>query len=206
MDDRGIAVRPFYHKDRDEYGILWPLCAFNLKLKNFRFGTSFWNETYHSFGTHRKFGLLPLFTYETDRKNYKFLWGFPLSWYKNKDNFAILPLFWKNNDFLWIGNFFKSERELLILPFYGQGPDWFYLLNFIYNSEKYSESYTFLPLAYYRTGENIKELLTPLFSFRRAEGNLSMLNIATLLYHYSGGKHYFFYPLADVDWEQNYRE
>ena len=29
IDDRGFAVRPFYHKDNDEHGILWPLAAFN---------------------------------------------------------------------------------------------------------------------------------------------------------------------------------
>lgn len=204
IDDRGFAVRPFYHRDNDEHGILWPLCAFNPRAG--WIGTYFWCD--------KGFGLLPLFTHDDE-----LTWIFPASWYNKKRNeFAILPLFWHNEHFLWIGNFLKTDDMFLVLPVYGSGENWFYCLNFICfrDNECQVESYCLLPLAFYRTDRSEKTLLTPLAIYDATssgkmfltplfsigtdkENDLRMLNLAMLLYHYSHGRHYIFYPIADVD-------
>ena len=219
IDDRGFAVRPFYHKDKDEHGILWPLAAFNK--------TEGWVGPYYWKGK-ENFGLLPFFIHDDEfvwvfpaswyskkynsyavlplfAKNKYFLWVFPASWYSNKNDFGVLPLFCKSGDLLWIGNVLKTEDMFLIFPIYGQGKDWIYFLNFVYSlsDSKDVKSFCLIPLAYYENKKCEKgfcedTLYSPLVSFKRSHDKLNMLNIGMLLYHYSGGDHHFFYPLADM--------
>lgn len=195
IDDRGFAVRPLYHRDNDEHGILWPLCAFN-KDEGWA-GTFMWTKS-------GGYGLLPLF-YNDD----EFLWVFPASWYDKANNsYAILPLLAKDGEFLWVGNVIKDKDMFLVFPFYGQGKNWFYFLNFIYHTNKKRQENTYVvpPLAWYQHDEHGNMLLTPLFSYSYRRNDLQMLNIAMLLYHYSYGKHHFFYPFADIDWAETYQQ
>ena len=196
IDEHGFAIRPLYHRNNNDYGILWPLCAFNTQDKSGWLGTFFWNDS-------KNFGLLPLFV----QSKYVF-WVFPLSWYCSKNDFAVLPLLLRNDDFLWVGNVFKSDDMFLIFPIYGQWKKGFYLLNFIYsaNKERQENCYCILPLAYYENDPHRNMLLTPLFSFENDCNELQMLNIGILLYHYSRGKHHVFYPFADVDIQDHYRK
>ena len=191
IDDRGFAVRPFYHRDGDEQGILWPLCAFNNKEG--------WLGTYYWKGT-QKLGLLPFFF-----KNDDLWWLFPASWYCNERSFGVLPLFCKYKDFFWAGNVFKSDDMFLIFPIYGKGKDWSYFLNYVQGDTGVVKYYTFIPLAHYQRSleKPGSEFYSPLFSFEFYKGSLKMLNVGILLYHYSYGKHHFFYPIADADFEKD---
>lgn len=202
IDDRGFAVRPFFHKDRDEYGILWPLAAFN--SEGGWAGTFYWREKRGFYGG-RKFGLLPLFI-----KDDRSLWVFPASWWKggSAPTYAVLPFFYRNvgNGTTFVVNVFKDKETFLIVPFYGQGKDWFYLLNFIRHSRDDKRSYIVLPLGFFSVDNDGKELLTPLFSFRTGGGELRMFNLAMLLYHYSLDTHRFFYPFFNVSSGKHSRE
>ena len=191
IDDRGFAVRPFYHRDGNEQGILWPLCAFN--DKEGWIGPYYWTER-------RNFGLLPFFI-----KNDDLLWLFPASWYRNERSFGVLPLFGKYKDFFWAGNVFKTDDMFLVFPIYGKGKDWSYFLNYVQGDTGVVKYYTFIPFAYYKRflEKPGSEFYSPLFSFEFYRGSLKVLNIGILLYHYSYGKHHFFYPLADADFEKD---
>ena len=195
IDDRGFAVRPFYHKDGRNHGILWPLCAYNTLEDEGWFGPFLrFSKT--------GYGLLPLFI-----KDDEFLWVFPASWYSERyESYALLPLFYKNKEVLWIGNFFKKNDMFLIFPIYGQGNDWFYFLNFINASDSQEKSYWLIPLAHYKSNSQGTEFHSPLVSFGYHPGQLNWLNIGLLLYHYSHGKHHVFYPFADIDIGENYKE
>ena len=194
IDNRGFAVRPLYHRDRDEHGILWPLCAFNSKTGSGWAGTFFWNGK-------KNFGLLPLFF-----RDGKFWWVFPASWYAGS-NYGVLPFFIRDEgNFIWALNVYKDKETFLIVPFYGQGKKWFYLLNFVRYSDGGSNTYIMIPLAFFTVDNEGKELLSPLFSFRTHNGELQMLNIAMLLYHYSGGMHRVFYPFFDINSGENHKE
>ncbi len=196
IDNRGFAVRPFYHKDNDEHGVLWPLCAFN--SKEGWLGTFFWEREKYS-------GLLPLFV-----KGRDFLWVFPASWWSNNQHYAVLPFFYRDErkNVLWAVNVYKDNETFLVLPFYGKGKKWVYLLNFVHynDQEREKDSYFVLPLAFFTADKEGKELLTPLFSFRTGFDELQMLNVAMVLYHYSEGNHHVFYPFFDVNAGKHHRE
>lgn len=191
IDDRGFAVRPFYHRDGKEQGILWPLCAFNDREG--------WVGPYYWKGK-ENFGLLPFFIHDDE-----FVWVFPASFYVDNDNFGVLPLFCKSEDLFWIGNVLKTKDMFLVFPVYGRGKGWFYFLNYIQGETSAIKYYAFFPLAYYsRSLERPQsEFYSPLFSFEFDRGELDMLNIGMLLYHYSYGKHHVFYPIADADFEKD---
>ena len=236
MDDRGFAVRPFYHKDRDEHGILWPLIAFNSHegwagtfywKENGSFGLwpffskrkdLLWIFPATWYGKD-SYGVLPFFCRNDDT-----VWIFPANWYSQKSQGA-LPFYWRCDDKLLIGNVFKSKDMFLVFPLFGKGKDWIYLLNFIHCSRRKEKGFIFLPLVWYLKNEFSEEktflllplcyvsaspdndmFLSPLFSFRRREGKLTTLNIALLLYHYSGGNHYVFYPFANADFQEESQE
>jgi len=191
IDDRGFAVRPFYHRDGKEQGILWPLCAFNDKEG--------WVGSYYWKGQ-ENFGLLPFFIHDDE-----FVWVFPASWYSSEKSFGVLPLFCRYKDFFWAGNVFKTDDMFLVFPVYGRGKGWFYFLNYIQGETSAIKYYAFFPLASYsRSLERPQsEFYSPLFSFEFYRGELDMLNIGMLLYHYSYGKHHVFYPIADADFEKD---
>ena len=217
IDDRGFAVRPFYHKDKDEHGILWPLAAFN-KTEGWAGPVVWGQDTYGFFplfisGKHtlwvfpaswydneNDFGVLPFFV-----KNYDLWWLFPASWYRDEKSFGVLPLFCRYKDFFWAGNVFKTDDMFLVFPIYGRGKGWFYFLNYIQGETIAMKYYAFFPLAYYKRSleKPQSEFYSPLFSFEFDRGELDMLNIGMLLYHYSYGKHHVFYPIAEVDFEKN---
>ena len=217
IDDRGFAVRPFYHKDKDEHGILWPLAAFN-KTEGWAGPVVWGQDTYGFFplfisGKHtlwvfpaswydneNDFGVLPFFV-----KNYDLLWLFPASWYRDEKSFGVLPLFCRYKDFFWAGNVFKTDDMFLVFPIYGRGKGWFYFLNYIQGETIAMKDYAFFPLAYYKRSleKPQSEFYSPLFSFEFDRGELDMLNIGMLLYHYSYGKHHVFYPIADADFEKD---
>ena len=217
IDDRGFAVRPFYHKDKDEHGILWPLAAFN-KTEGWAGPVVWGQETYGFFplfisGKHtlwvfpaswydneNDFGVLPFFV-----KNYDLWWLFPASWYRDEKSFGVLPLFCRYKDFFWAGNVFKTDEMFLVFPIYGRGKGWFYFLNYIQGETSAMKDYAFFPLAYYKRSleRPQSEFYSPLFSFEFDRGELDMLNIGMLLYHYSYGKHHVFYPIADADFEKD---
>ena len=217
IDDRGFAVRPFYHKDKDEHGILWPLAAFN-KTEGWA-GPVVWGQKTYGFfplfisGKHtlwvfpaswydneNDFGVLPFFV-----KNYDLWWLFPASWYRDEKSFGVLPLFCRYKDFFWAGNVFKTDDMFLVFPIYGRGKGWFYFLNYIQGETIAMKDYAFFPLAYYKRSleKPQSEFYSPLFSFEFDRGELDMLNIGMLLYHYSYGKHHVFYPIADADFEKD---
>ena len=217
IDDRGFAVRPFYHKDKDEHGILWPLAAFN-KTEGWAGPVVWGQETYGFFplfisGKHtlwvfpaswydneNDFGVLPFFV-----KNYDLWWLFPASWYRDEKSFGVLPLFCRYKDFFWAGNVFKTDDMFLVFPIYGRGKGWFYFLNYVQGETSAFKDYAFFPLAYYKRSleRPQSEFYSPLFSFEFDRGELDMLNIGMLLYHYSYGKHHVFYPIADADFEKD---
>ena len=217
IDDRGFAVRPFYHKDKDEHGILWPLAAFN-KTEGWAGPVVWGQETYGFFplfisGKHtlwvfpaswydneNDFGVLPFFV-----KNYDLWWLFPASWYRDEKSFGVLPLFCRYKDFFWAGNVFKTDDMFLVFPVYGRGKGWFYFLNYVQGETSAFKDYAFFPLAYYKRSleKPQSEFYSPLFSFEFDRGELDMLNIGMLLYHYSYGKHHVFYPIADADFEKD---
>ena len=93
----------------------------------------------------------------------------------------------------------------LFFPIYGRGKGWFYFLNYIQNETIAMKEYAFFPLAYYKRSleKPQSEFYSPLFSFEFDRGELDMLNIGMLLYHYSYGKHHVFYPIADADFEKD---
>ena len=199
IDEHGFAIRPLYHRDNDDHGILWPLCAFD--SKGGWAGPFYWkNETYGGIYGGKDFGLIPLFNKDDSGT----VWIFPASWYSDERNFGILPLFFRWRDSLLVLNLFKNDDMLLVLPFYGKGKDWLYFLNFLYLSDIHGQkTFCVPPLGLFSTGGQIPGdcLLTPLFSYETHQGKLRMLNIAMLLYHYSYGKHHFFYPFADFDFK-----
>ena len=217
IDEQGFAVRPFYHKDKDEHGILWPLAAFN-KTEGWAGPVVWGQDTYGFFplfisGKHtlwvfpaswydneNDFGVLPFFV-----KNYDLLWVFPASWYRDEKSFGVLPLFCRYKDFFWAGNVFKTDDMFLVFPIYGRGKGWFYFLNYIQGETIAMKDYAFFPLAYYKRSleKPQSEFYSPLFSFEFDRGELDMLNIGMLLYHYSYGKHHVFYPIADADFEKD---
>ena len=191
IDDRGFAVRPFYHRDGKEQGILWPLCAFNDREG--------WVGPYYWKGK-ENFGLLPFFIHDDE-----FVWIFPASWYSSEKSFGVLPLFCRYKDFFWAGNVFKTDDMFLVFPIYGRGKGWFYFLNYIQGETIAMKDYAFFPLVYYKRSleKPQSEFYSPLFSFEFDRGELDMLNIGMLLYHYSYGKHHVFYPIADADFEKD---
>ena len=211
MDERGFAVRPFYHKDRDEHGILWPLIAFNPVNGDGWAGPLFWSRN--------STGLLPLFYKGNDH-----LWVFPASWYTPK-SCAVLPLFYKSKDTLWLLNVWKDKEDLLVFPFFGKGKEWFMALNYFHLNNEKEYFGMVLPLGYYNYGRKRKSshllllplmycesvpdqskfFLSPLFSFDYTD-KLNMLNIGMLLYHYSQGDHRVMYPFADVNFKDGARE
>ena len=94
IDERGFAVRPFYHKDKDEHGILWPLAAFN-KNEGWAGPVVWGQDTY---------GFFPLFI-----SGKHTLWVFPASWYRDEKSFGVLPLFCRYNN--WCHSMYIFYRQ-----------------------------------------------------------------------------------------------
>ena len=143
MDDKGFAVRPFYHKDENKHGILWPLSAFDTQDNEGWVGPLLWQKKM------KKFGLLPLFI--TSGGDF---WSLPAIWLSpRKQKYYVLPLFAKERDGLMVGNFIKGKDWFLIFPVYGQGKDWFYFLNFAYscNQAREEKNYYVFPVAWYQS-------------------------------------------------------
>ena len=200
----------FYWEKNGDYGLI-PLFSKNEK-RLWIFPATWYGQN--------NYGIFPFFIKDDD-----LLWVFPASWF-SKSSRAILPFYCQNNDFLWIGNVLKSYNMFLVFPVFGKGADWIYVLNFIYasdknkmdkgyiflpvvwfynNEKKKEKSLLLLPFGFYRTVPETDSLYSPLFSFRYSNGKLNMLNIALLLYHYSNGDHYVFYPFADADFQKDHQ-
>ena len=155
IDDRGFAVRPFYHKDKDEHGILWPLAAFN-KTEGWAGPVVWGQDTYGFFPLfiNGKYTLWVFpFSFYDDKKNYgmlplffrlnDFWWVFPASWYFG-DSYGVFPLFIKERNWFWMfpATWYKNEEDYGALPFFMRKENFFWAGNVL----KFKDEFLVLPI------------------------------------------------------------
>ena len=113
-DADGMAVRPFFNRDGDEYSILFPLCAWNPVNRDGWMLFCYWNVP------ERRYMLLPLFMQNQDD-----CWLLPAYW--NDSTFGVAPFCRFDADGGYFLNTFwfrdGGSRYVISLPFYSYRAD-----------------------------------------------------------------------------------
>jgi len=140
----GNAVRPFYsiYNNGDELNILWPLCTFNFKHKDYRIG----NVNYGG----RKTVIFPISYFDFNRKKY---WIINTYWDKRK--FVFFPMYFYEKNDHWLATFIA-----------GKGKDWYSVMPPMwissYNNTNHSRWF-FGPLGMYNSNKNGRYKFSALF-------------------------------------------
>ncbi len=200
FDKNGVAVRPFYVQDKNEYAIMFPLAAWNPVNGDGWVLTGYWNK-YRN-------GIFPI--YQLGRNfNYvlpvwwtKKYWGGPIwgiarnkglnvagpFWYNSENgSFGFFPLMWHKN--INKGAFFPlyyyriKAHSKLILPLFGAlghyyksgGDSSLMVANYCHSSFSGGDTVNdmFLPLYIYRKVDGRTYFLSPLFASRSESNNNS---------------------------------
>ena len=113
-DADGMAVRPFFNRDGDEYSILFPLCAWNPVNRDGWMLFCYWNVP------ERRYMLLPFFMQNQDD-----CWLLPAYW--NDSTFGVAPFCRFDADGGYFLNTFwfrdGGSRYVISLPFYSYRAD-----------------------------------------------------------------------------------
>lgn len=99
MDEQGFAIRPLFNKERDDYSVLFPLCAWNPRDGEGWLLSGYWDNG--------AFGVAPLF-HRGDDFQY---WG-PV-WWQGRDEvkrYGLFPLAAKGRDLSYAGLLWKKGK------------------------------------------------------------------------------------------------
>ena len=173
-DDFGMAIRPFFNQEGNEYSILFPLCAWNPVNGDGWALNTYWDED--------SFGIVPLMHIGNGK-------GWALNSYWAKNFWGVFPLMHfgkKEGDFWYVGPVFSpGEGCLGFFPlFYVErtehhngnfiGPVWWETDTFADSEKEDSFSFGFFPL-YWHMKDGKFDTLLPLYYYARDDRFLSPL-------------------------------
>ncbi len=179
FDPQGMAVRPFYNHEKNEYSILFPLSAWNPRKNKSWVLSGYWKRSrsgifpfYHIRTGNKELrdlyllcGLLGHYSYESADDYHFSVLNYLQSNGRNSFYNSVLPIYFYANDnkstFFWLFNTIyanckkQNETNLTVLPlsYYHSSPSRskFWLLNYYYSGgEKRKTTCTFFPFYWYR--------------------------------------------------------
>jgi hypothetical protein len=165
-DEFGMAVRPFYNQEGDEYSILFPLSAWNPKNGDGWVLTGFWGE--------KHWGVIPICASGKSAGFATLYWWGPTksgvgpAWWRNDaSEYGVFPIFANLKKYQWLFPLYYTYAN-------GGNKDRWYvsilwpLSMFESKNEKKKTSWIF-PLYVKRDSDKSHLLLTPLYSYGKSE-------------------------------------